>query len=95
MVSTIDAPVRMKGRLQALSLVSRLPDDLARATVELRVPTEALATASFIDQIVVSVLIERGATRLRIHTTSDLIGELAERSACSLAVEDRLTVVRE
>ncbi len=90
-VSTLEAPARMRGRVQAESLAMTLPADLPDSVIEVRFASGSWPTASFVDELVRAILVDRGAKMLVFVGADIVAAELASQSAASLGVAERLT----
>lgn len=93
MTVSFEAPVLAGSRPRAQQALNTLPDDLAGHIVKLRCGSMIAAAASFADEIVRTVLVERGAARLEVESVSDseFIDYLKERAAF-YGVANRLQV---
>ncbi len=91
--STLELPVLAGTRRRASQVLSLLPNDLSGRVVQLRGDLLIAGSASFADEIVHTVLVERGAQLLAVASVSDreFIDALRDRVAAH-GVDDRLQV---
>jgi hypothetical protein len=94
MTATLEAPSRMGSRSQAAELLRDLPPDLAGMVVEIVFDPRAYPTTSFLDEVIRSVLRDRGARLLVFTNANERVVEIAEQSADDLRVRARLTLNR-
>lgn len=90
---SLEAPVLAGSRPRAQQILKDLPSDLSQAIVELHCESLIAAAASFADEIVRSILVDRGARRLVVTGVSDqeFVGYLRDRAHVH-NVADRLQV---
>lgn len=93
MTVSLDAPVLAGSRPRAQQLLAKLPADLRGQIVRLHCDSLIAAAASFADEIVRTVLVDRAAERLEVTSVSDqeFIGYLQDRAQVH-GVADRLQV---
>ncbi|WP_179476374.1 hypothetical protein [Mycolicibacterium vinylchloridicum] len=95
MTVSFEAPVLAGSRPRAQQILSTLPEgDLSDYVVELRCGSLIAAAASFADEIVRTVLVERNAARLEVGNVSDqeFIDYLKDRAEF-YGVRDRLEFI--
>lgn len=95
MTVSFDAPVLAGSRPRAQQILSVLPDgDLSDRVIVLRCGSMIAAAASFADEIVKTVLVDRKALRLEVENASDqeFVDYLWERAGF-YNVADRLQVI--
>lgn len=94
MTVSLEAPVLAGSRPRAQQIVKKLPLDLSRHVVRLECDSLVAAAASFADEVVRTILVERHAKRLEVAAVSDqeFIEYLRERAAV-YGVADRLQVL--
>ncbi|MCP9276554.1 hypothetical protein [Mycolicibacterium arenosum] len=90
---SLEAPVLAGSRPRAQQILKDLPSDLSQAVVELHCESLIAAAASFADEIVRSILVDRRARRLVVTGVSDeeFVGYLRDRADVH-NVADRLQV---
>lgn len=90
---TLEAPMLAGSRPRAQQILAKLPKDLSHAVVELHCDSLIAGAASFADEIVREVLVNRRAQRLVIIAASDreFIDYLRDRANVH-NVADRLQV---
>ncbi|UVO11920.1 hypothetical protein NM962_18690 [Mycobacterium sp. SVM_VP21] len=93
-VSFVEAPALAGSRPRAKQILAGLPDDLSDAVVRLVCDSLIAAAASFADEVVRTILVDRHAQRLEVTSVSDqeFIGYLRDR-ADVYGVGDRLQVL--
>lgn len=91
-MTTLEAPPRTGSRRKALELLDALPEDLSGDAIRIRFESDALVTTSFVDELVMAVLVDRRALALIFAGLDDYGRELAESSARTRGVLDRLTL---
>jgi len=91
---SLEAPALAGSRPRAQQLLVELPDDLTGSAVQLHCESLIAAAASFADEIVRTILVERHAELLEVTNVSDqeFITYLRERAAV-YGVGDRLQVL--
>ncbi len=94
MTVSLEAPALAGSRPRAQQLLVELPDDLTGSAVQLHCESLIAAAASFADEIVRTILVERHAELLEVTNVSDqeFITYLRERAAV-YGVGDRLQVL--
>lgn len=94
MTVSLEAPALAGSRPRAQQLLVELPDDLTGSAVQLHCESLIAAAASFADEIVRTILVERRAELLEVTNVSDqeFITYLRERAAV-YGVGDRLQVL--
>lgn len=94
MTVSLEAPALAGSRPRAQQLLVDLPEDLSGHTVQLHCESLIAAAASFADEIVRTILVERHADQLEVTSVSDqeFIGYLLERAAV-YGVTGRLQVL--
>lgn len=70
-VTTVDAPTLAGSRSRAREVVAQLPADLTGVEVVLNCRGLMAAAASFADEIVTQILVDRHAESLRVVDVSD------------------------
>jgi hypothetical protein len=93
-VISLEAPVLAGSRPRAQQILKDLPGDLSKAVVELHCESLIAAAASFADEIVRSILVDRRALRLVVTGVSDqeFLDYLRDRADVH-NVADRLQVL--
>jgi hypothetical protein len=91
---SVEAPVLAGSRPRAQQILAGLPDDLSAAVVRMQCDSLIAAAASFADEVVRTVLVDRHALRLEVTSVSDeeFVGYLRDR-ADVYGVADRLQVL--
>jgi len=89
---TLKAPVKSRSREQARAIASQLPSMLEGADVFIDCRATAIATPSFVDELLKQILIERSARRLRVTNAPRRFADLLLRASARLKVDDRLEV---
>lgn len=87
----IDAAPRTGSRRKARQFVDGLPADLRLETVQIRFAPRALVTVGFMDEVILSVLVDRRAALLTFTGLPDYGREVAEAVARHRQVRDRLS----
>ena len=93
MTVSFEAPALAGSRPRAQQLLVELPDDLTGSAVQLHCESLIAAAASFADEIVRTILVDRKAELLEVTSVSDqeFITYLRERAEF-YGVADRLQV---
>jgi hypothetical protein len=91
---SVEAPVLAGSRPRAQQILAGLPEDLSGAVVRLQCDSLIAAAASFADEVVRTILVDRHAERLEVASVSDqeFVGYLRDR-ADVYGVADRLQVL--
>lgn len=94
MTVSLEAPALAGSRPRAQQLLVDLPDDLTGSAVQLHCESLIAAAASFADEIVRTILVDRHAELLEVTSVSDqeFITYLRERAEI-YGVADRLQVL--
>lgn len=95
MTVSFEAPVLAGSRPRAQQILNTLPDgDLSNCVIVLRCGSMIAAAASFADEIVRTVLVDRKALRLEVDNVSDreFVDYIKERAEF-YGVADRLQVI--
>lgn len=87
----MSAPAHANSREQAQELVSDLPRDLSGCLVIIDCSKLTIATASFLDELVKTVLAERNAAQLAFRDAPPRTRAHAERAAVNHQVAGRLS----
>ncbi len=91
MTTTLTAPSRMRRREHVADVIGDT-DDLTDAVVVLALPRDQQPTASFVDEFVRYVLIDRGASSLTFRGAGEVSRILISASAARWEVADRVTI---
>ena len=86
------APERLGSRDQARAMFGEHRDRLRGASVLLDCSRLQASTSSFVDELILDVLVEAGATRLILRNAPERTTRFARRSALLRGVEDRLVI---
>jgi len=89
---TLNAPIKSRSREQAQLFASQLPSALEGADVLIDCRATAIATPSFVDELLKQILIERSARCLRVTNAPRRFADLLLRASTRLKVDDRLDV---
>jgi hypothetical protein len=94
MTVSLEAPVLAGSRPRAQQILAKLPPDLSGKVVRLYCDSLIAAAASFADEVVRTVLVDRHAKRLEVSSVSDsdFVGYLRERAGF-YDVADQLQVL--
>lgn len=94
MTVSMAAPMLAGSRPRARQILADLPKDLSGQIVQLHCDSMIAAAASFADEIVRTILVDRRALRLEVTSVSDreFIGYLRERADVH-GVSDKLQVL--
>ncbi|MDO3110298.1 hypothetical protein [Mycobacteroides abscessus] len=71
MTVSLEAPVLAGSRPRAQQILASLPNDLSDQVVQLHCGSLIAAAASFADEIVRTILVDRHALRLEVSSVSD------------------------
>lgn len=93
MTVSLEAPVLAGTRPRARQILAKLPSDLSGHVVQLQCDSLIASAASFADEVVRSILVDRHAERLEVTSVSDqeFIDYLRDRAEAH-HVADRLQV---
>ncbi|MGU3650713.1 hypothetical protein [Mycolicibacterium sp. A43C] len=93
MTVSLEAPALAGSRPRAQQLLAGLPADLSGKVVQLHCGSLIAAAASFADEIVRTILVDRRAARLEVTSVSDreFVDYLRERAQVH-HVQDRLQI---
>ena len=92
-MTVIEAPTRTRGRGEATVLLQRLDDDLEGHEISVVFEARALATTSFIDELVRIILYTRHASSFTAVGLPPHLGLVARQAAEHYGVAQRLRVV--
>lgn len=93
-MATLTAPSRIGGRELPRELLesSGLPEDLEGASVTVRFEPRTVYTISFIDELVLEVLVRRCCDRLVLRGLSPWLQRVAREAAEDHELSDRLVL---
>lgn len=95
-MTTLPLPPLVGTRNRARALTSTLPSDLGTSKVTVDGTNLLAATASFVDELIKQIVINRDAEHLTVVNVSDLeIAEWIHDRAEANGVGDRVTVQRD
>lgn len=92
MALTLDSPEKLGSRAQARALFEEHWEQLRDAQVVLDCSNLKASTPSFVDELVLSVLVEAGASLLVLAHAPERTARFAWRSADIRGVSDRLEI---
>lgn len=93
-MATLTAPSRIGGRELPRQLLASggLPDDLTDASITIRFEPATVYTISFVDELVLEVLLRRGCRRLVLEGLTESLERVAREAAEDHDVGDRLVL---
>lgn len=93
MTSTLN-PEAAGTRSRARELLSSLPDDLSDSELIVDLSGVRVATSSFLDELLMIAVVDRGATSVRFLSVPLLAANAIDESAADRGIEDRVSVDR-
>lgn len=90
-MSVLEAPVLTRDRAHAREFLNQLPDDLNGVAIEIQFAKRAIATTSFVDEIVHELFVNRNVGHISLVNLNGSACSVAKAASAEFGAADRLT----